>query len=80
MAQNKNRSARIVTEKKGKTVKTRTAYRDPESVKVSVMTSDDFTSLRIRVPNYGFIFFDGSTSRTIYRTLQNHYRRLGRSW
>jgi hypothetical protein len=79
---NQNRSASIRTrEDRRGNLRTETFRRDEGTVSVAVSTdpSNDSTRLFIDTPSDSFIF-DGRTARTLYRTLQKHYRSTQKTW
>lgn len=69
-----NRDSRIVSVFNGARVATRTIYRSPFSIRASVITDCGATTLRIKTAFGSELFFTGSEARTLYRTLQNHYK------
>jgi hypothetical protein len=72
-----NKDARIVTEYNSGARITRTAFRSEGTLKVSVKTQDNFTSLRVRFPDGFHEYFNGREARTIYRALKAHYSQFG---
>lgn len=77
----RNRNSRIVTTRNSGRVKTRTIYRDADSMRVSVLTENGETSLRIQYPclvnRYSNVYFNGREARTLYRILKKHYEAFG---
>jgi len=79
--QNRSASIRTREDRRGNT-RTETFRRDQDTVSVAVSTNpkNDSTRLFIDTPEGQSYSFDGRTARTLYRTLQKHYRETNRSY
>ena len=80
---NQNRSASIRTrEDRSGNLRTETFRRDDNATNVAVSTnpSTDSTVLYVDSSDGASYRFDGRTARTIYRTLQKHYRSADKTW
>lgn len=81
VAQNRNAVIRTREDRTGKT-RTETARRDERTISVAVSTNPrtESTNLYIDFPQGEVVQFDGREARTLYRTLQKHYREIGAAY
>lgn len=82
VSQNRNATIRTRKDRTGK-MRTETVGRDSATLVAAISTNRKNNSTRLFVDfpiNGGAVEFTGSEARTLYRLLQKHYAKSGKTW